>query len=234
MMTLPNPRIEYYENENYYVIQEQVLGYANEIIEALGTYPVAGVFDLLVQMQGFSLAVLSIGLIFNILIIMFVTISVLLIYSLLMITTETKTFDYGVMRLVGLNSCGFVSMILIQGIMFVIPSIVCAFACSLPSLKYLWYKMFQGDADYSVSIIPSTKASVLGLVIGLLIPTISAVIPITRALSKSLNDALNVARLQTSGTVISITGGDKAKVLPYAAFGSLCVLSGAAIYILLP
>ena len=37
---------------------------------------------------------------------------ILLIYSLLMITTETKTFDTGVMRLLGLTSKGFVGMIL--------------------------------------------------------------------------------------------------------------------------
>ena len=62
-------------------------------------------------MQGYQYAVLMIGLVFNILIILFIIISVLLIYSLLMITTETKTFDYGVMRLVGLSNYGFVSLI---------------------------------------------------------------------------------------------------------------------------
>ena len=64
-------------------------------------------------MQLYSYGILFIGLIFNILLIIFVIISVLLIYSLLMITTETKTFDTGVMRLLGLTSSGFVAMVLI-------------------------------------------------------------------------------------------------------------------------
>ena len=42
------------------------------------------------------------GLIFDIIILLFVIISVLLIYSLLMISVETKTFEIGVMRMVGL------------------------------------------------------------------------------------------------------------------------------------
>ena len=71
-------------------------------------------------------------------IILFVVISILLIYSLLMITTETKTFDIGIMRLIGLSSSGFVAMIFTQAIMFVIPSIICAYVCAFPTL-YLIY-----------------------------------------------------------------------------------------------
>ena len=60
-----------------------------------------------------QLAVLLIGLVFNIMLIMFIIISVLLIYSLLSITIQTKTFEFGVMRLVGLSKTGFVVMIMI-------------------------------------------------------------------------------------------------------------------------
>ena len=62
-------------------------------------------------MQVYNFAILFIGLVFNILIILYIAISILLIYSLLMITTETKTFDFGIMRLVGLSSRSFVVMI---------------------------------------------------------------------------------------------------------------------------
>lgn len=60
----------------------------------------------------YNFGLLFIGLVFDIVLILFVIISVLLIYSLLMITTETKTFDTGVMRLLGLTSYGFISMIM--------------------------------------------------------------------------------------------------------------------------
>ena len=62
-------------------------------------------------MQKLSFAVLFIGLIFDILLIMFVIVAILLIYSLLMISVETKAFEIGVMRLVGLSKKGFVAMI---------------------------------------------------------------------------------------------------------------------------
>jgi hypothetical protein len=40
MMTLQSPRIQYYQSSNYWEIQRGVTGYANEIIEALGFFPV--------------------------------------------------------------------------------------------------------------------------------------------------------------------------------------------------
>ena len=96
---------------------------------------------LLDAMQSFSYGILFIGLVFNILLIIFVIISVLLIYSLLMITTETKTFDTGVMRLLGLTSKGFASMVLIQAVIFVIPSIIFAYLSSYPCLYLIYNKL---------------------------------------------------------------------------------------------
>ena len=54
-------------------------------------------------MQVFSNAILFFGLIFDIIVLLFVVLSILLIYSLLMISVETKTFEFGVMRMVGLS-----------------------------------------------------------------------------------------------------------------------------------
>ena len=40
MMTLPSPRVDFYQSSDYFTIQSQVTGYANEIVEALGFFPV--------------------------------------------------------------------------------------------------------------------------------------------------------------------------------------------------
>lgn len=60
------------------------------------------------QMQVLSNAILILGLIFDIIILLFIILSVLLIYSLLMISVETKTFEFGVMRMVGLSKSGII------------------------------------------------------------------------------------------------------------------------------
>ena len=111
------------------------------VINKLGAYPISGAYSLLSQMQIYSYGILMIGLIFDIMLIMFVTISVLLIYSLLMITIETKTFDIGVMRLTGLSSGGFIAMVFIQAIMFVLPSLISAFMCVVPVIWAIYSKL---------------------------------------------------------------------------------------------
>jgi len=98
---------------------------------------------LLTTMQLLSTASLFLGLVFSIIVIMFIVISILLIYSLLMISIETKQFENGVLRMVGLSKSNCISMILVQSMFFVIPSIVFGYAGSLPALHYLYQYIFK-------------------------------------------------------------------------------------------
>lgn len=79
----------------------------------MGTFPLEISFELLAHMKQYSLITLAASLVFSLIIILFATISTLLIYSLLMITTETKRFENGLMRVVGLSKTGYASMILL-------------------------------------------------------------------------------------------------------------------------
>ena len=83
------------------------------MIDALGFFPVEMELDLLSQMQIYSQAIMFLGLIFNVIIILFIVLSILLIYSLLMISVESKTFEFGVMRMVGLSKSGIINMIIL-------------------------------------------------------------------------------------------------------------------------
>jgi ABC-type antimicrobial peptide transport system permease subunit len=179
MMTLPGDRDSYYQDSDVAVIRGNVYAYTDEISEALGFFPLTANNAVLDEMTLFNFALLFIGLIFDIVIILFVMISVLLIYSLLMITTETKTFDIGIMRLIGLSSSGFVAMVFIQAVMFVLPSIIFAYICAYPALWGIFKKMFGNNLSKGeISIVPSGLATLEAFAVGLLIPTLSAIIPI--------------------------------------------------------
>ena len=89
-----------------------------------------------------------IGLIFDILLLMFIVVAILLIYSLLMISIETKTFEIGVMRLVGLSKAGFVAIIFTQAGCFVIPSLVAGFLCALPCIWMIYTLLFTSEMGF--------------------------------------------------------------------------------------
>jgi len=78
------------------------------------------------------------------------TISVLLIYSLLMLSVESKSFDLGVMRMVGLSKTNVIVLVIMQSFTFVIPSIITGFTVSLISLqgcKYYAENYLQMDFE---------------------------------------------------------------------------------------
>jgi ABC-type antimicrobial peptide transport system permease subunit len=94
-------------------------------------------------MELFNYSVLLLGLVFNIILLVFIVISVLLIYSLLMIGVETKTGETGIMRMMGTNKKGLVSMVAIQSAMFVFPAILAAFALCFPHIGVCYTQIFQ-------------------------------------------------------------------------------------------
>ena len=95
-----------------------------------------------------ELNILFISLIFDILLLMFIIVAVLLIYSLLMISVETKTFEIGVMRLVGLSKRGYVGMIFTQAGCFVFPAVLAGFICSLPCIWLIYKLAFTADMGF--------------------------------------------------------------------------------------
>lgn len=109
---MPSPRYESYENSDFQKIHSAVTGHLYPITNHLGLYDLNTNLSLLRSMQNYSFGVLFIGLIFDILLLIFIVVACLLIYSLLLISVETKTFEIGVMRLIGLTKGGFVGLIL--------------------------------------------------------------------------------------------------------------------------
>ena len=60
--------------------------------------------------------------------------SIVLLYSLLLVSVETKTYEMGIMRMLGMNKIGIISMILVQAFSFVLPGIILGLVGSIPFL----------------------------------------------------------------------------------------------------
>ena len=82
------------------------------------------------------------------LLLVFVVVACLLIYSLLLISVETKTFEIGVMRLVGLTKAGFIGMIMTQSALFVLPSVIIGYLLSLPCLWAIYSLLFSSNLGF--------------------------------------------------------------------------------------
>jgi len=76
-----------------------------------------------------------VSLIFNMIKLLFIVISVLIIYSLLMVNVESKTFEIAVQRMVGLEKQGVMSLIICQSFLYVIPALLLSYAAAVAALR---------------------------------------------------------------------------------------------------
>ena len=219
---------------DYQQIQDRVLGYLRPIAEHLGFYYYSVNTGLLWEVETYSYAVLFIDLAFSVLLLILVVVSCLLIFSLLMVTVEAKTFDYGVIRLMGLSKCGIVGMVLTQAALFVLPSVALGFVLSLPCIKVVYQQLFTKDVGQVPEVMLTWQATAQALLIGVFIPVVSSIVPIRRALSRSVTESLSVQRTKLSGVLITFTDRNKKKVAPFVLFGSVTLLFGVCVYYYLP
>ena len=143
VMTLPSPRIDWYSTSDFDKLQKGISQHVGGFVNAIGFYPVQVIMTLLSQMKLLNMIILLVSLVFNIILLVFIVISILLIYSLLMIGVETKTMETGIMRMVGISKNGLVSMIGIQSVMFVMPSVLAGFILSFLAIGACYTYIFQ-------------------------------------------------------------------------------------------
>lgn len=83
--------------------------------------------------------------VFNVVLILMVTISILLIYSLLMVSVEQKTFDNGVLRMIGVSKLDCILVVAMQSLSFVVPSIIISYALACVGNHFIFQLLFTQD-----------------------------------------------------------------------------------------
>jgi len=96
------------------------------------------------------------GIILNMIIFILLLLSIVLLYSLLLVSVETKTFEMGIVRMLGLNKIGVILLILVQAFSFVFPGIILGLVGAIPFL-YLARGMIKSAIGDTIPITPSAK-----------------------------------------------------------------------------
>ena len=233
-MTLPSPRDDFYKSPDIDTIKKRVFDYTTEVLNALSFFVIETRMSLLDKMEFYSFSILYIGLIANIVIILFVLISILLIHSLLMISTGTKTYEFGVMRMTGLSRRGLILLVFTQALLFTMPAIIAAFVLSVPIIAGV-YTFTEGSAfGPGAAPIPSVSSTLMALAIGLIILAISAIVPINKILANSLSESLNKQSRKMTGVIITVFDEKKNNHSFSVLFGGISVIFGTSLYYFLP
>lgn len=231
---VPPPRFQSYSSSDYATNARAVVTWSSKIVYDLGLNQLQSSVPLLDSMQTNTYIVAFLNLILNIMTILLSAISILLIYSLLLISVESRTFELGVLRMVGLSRSGLVQMLLVHALMFAVPAWIIGLlfsqGCFIVVTRIL-YRL----ADVQVSPFLSGTSFLVSTLLGLGIPLISSIFPIRDALTQNLHDSLDTLRSKTKAVKITVERSSvHENLLPVLAVGSLLVAFGFAIYYILP
>ena len=97
----------------------------------LGYYPVQITSGILDRIGDLEMGILIVNLIFNLVKSILIVISILIIYSLLMVSVESKYFEIAVIRMVGSEKNGIIWLVICQSFLYVIPAIISAFSLGI-------------------------------------------------------------------------------------------------------
>ena len=132
-----------------------------------------------------------------------VILGMMLIYSLLIGDIEDKTYEYGMMRALGMKSSALIQHLIMQATYYSLPGItlglLAAFSLNVP-LSNLLADFAFFPRDYTLT----SSAVAVGTLIGLFMPLVSTIVPIQRALSKTLRDSLDIYHQVSSETSVQM------------------------------
>ena len=232
VINMPN-RISLYLDTNYDKIQQIITKQASLISERLGIYPFRMELSVLGELFPLRFSSMFLGVILNMILFILFLLSVILLYSLLLVSVETKTFDMGVVRVLGLNKIGVILMILLQSLSYVLPGIVLGLILSLPALSYAGNAL-NSAIGVQIPIFPTANAAGFAVLLGLLIPLVSSYVPIREALKQNLQTSLDMSHSKTSAVKISIDVEGKGFPWGRISFSVIASGFGISIYYLLP
>lgn len=179
------------------------------------------------------MGILIVNLIFNLVKSVLIVISILIIYSLLMVSIESKNFEIAVIRMVGLEKGGVIWLVVCQSFLYVVPAIASGFTLTVLILSKL-SQVFEASYKIKIDSLPSMESSAQAIFIGTVIPLMSAILPIQAALKKSLNEALDIQKSKTDAISVNILQKNKKDVTGLLVFGIIALCYGFGVYYLLP
>ncbi|KAJ3281845.1 hypothetical protein HK104_011247 [Borealophlyctis nickersoniae] len=230
------PRYKCYSNSNWNEVAKVLVQWGSQITFRVGYELVWAYLDTLYTMEGVSTISQFLGLIATIVIALLCVLSCFLIYSLLMVSVETRTFELGVLRMIGQTRKGIVSLLLIQATTYSLPAWV--LGLTLSQLAFgIGKKYLEKITFITLSPMLTSSSVAVATILGLVVPILAAIMPIRQALSSNLRDSLDKRHGKTKAVVITIERsgpGSLASIAPLAITGGVLAAIGFIIYYLLP
>ncbi|KAG2388390.1 hypothetical protein C9374_000554 [Naegleria lovaniensis] len=227
-------RIQKYNLQQYTDVRSLVVNFASSLSYYIGFDQVSQTYPVLQFLNSLRFVSMFLSLIINVIITILTLLSTVLIYSLLMINVENRTFEMGVLRMIGMHRKGLIQLIIIQAFLYSIPGLLLGLisgGASYVGVSYLLGYFF--DASLSKLLDPTSVGVAIAL--GLVIPILASLLPIKSALGQNLHDSLDTERSKTKSIEYSIERNSETSFSPtLVAVPLLAIVAGFCVYYFFP
>lgn len=126
-----NDRLDIYLNHSIDQMEKIINFKTTQIIYSLGLYSIQINLNILGLFHKLRYAQMFLSVVTNMIILLFSCLCIMMLYNLLLVSVETKTYELGVIRILGLNKLGVVFLILTQSVSFVFPGVIIGLLLSM-------------------------------------------------------------------------------------------------------
>jgi len=157
-----------------------------------------------------------------------------LIYSLLLSDVESKVYESGMLRALGMQQKTLIALLSLQSLLFSIPGL----SVGLFVAFLVWQPIRWALVHFMATPTPimlNTTPILVGVSVGLLMPLLALIGPVMKSLSKTLRDSLDLYHSSTNDTLVVVTKLENLGLSPGQTWGAvLMVIFGFVVYYLAP
>eukprot|EP01119_Soliformovum_irregulare_P000013 TRINITY_DN10013_c0_g1_i2.p1 TRINITY_DN10013_c0_g1~~TRINITY_DN10013_c0_g1_i2.p1 ORF type:complete len:909 (+),score=248.09 TRINITY_DN10013_c0_g1_i2:3-2729(+) len=231
---LPDPRVEVYIDSSYDSISEKLIGFSSDILYRIGFIDLRPELPILQSMAQTAPIGVILGLLLNVIVSILCILSIMMIYSLMSINIQRKSFDIGILRSLGISLPRLIYTLLIQSSLYVIPAWIFGLVAAQGAL--------MGGAAFLKHVTHVPLGNTLGIepvllatVIVIVVPLGSTFLPVRDVLGISVMDALDTRRSKTKAVAITIERSSSTRIPGHIIFlGAGGGIFGFSIFYIFP
>lgn len=205
------------------------------VMDSVGSsYPVVPSTPLSDALSGLSFIALFLQQVFNAVTFIMALLGAVVIYALVLGDVDARTYELGMLRVLGMDHPTLAQLLAIQTLTFAGPGIVIGFILAvLINIGLQWGMGLYASLTLSYTLPGDAIGLALGL--GLGVPCLAVIVPIRQALGSTLRDALDMSHTSINAVQVKLIKLAEAGLSPaQTASALLLTLAGMTTFYLLP
>ncbi|KAA6401093.1 MAG: putative DUF214 family protein [Streblomastix strix] len=230
----PEPRTEAYVTFDVESIKKKLVTWTSPILYTLHFDKLQINTDLINSFESIQFFSLLIEMAAIIIIVLLSGISILLIYSQLQISVDTRSFEMGILRMVGLERVGIVGVLITQALLYSVPGIILGLLAAI-LVNYFLMHFLENMSSIPIDKIIPMMSIIISISVSILISFTASIFPIRQALKQNLHNSVDSQHVKGSTHKVKIERAEELeKSWSVLYLGVVLSGLGAGIYILLP